>query len=183
MSKKSNPYKEGYTPFFKRFLKYTFDHPIAKGRNRLTTLEVLIYGEIASYHASGNKAYPSVKKLAEDFGYDSTNPISAAIKALVEAGLISKTTRFNKSNVYNVIITPEQFGKMCDAQGVGQDAFEETTQQEERGDPEQVEGVKVEDSGGAVKAPEPPTPKSKRKSAIDRLNDLDDPEALIDMLS
>lgn len=139
-NKKSNS-GEAFTPLFTRFLRYEFPQPICGKRKKLKLLEVAIYGEFASFHRQGKKIYPTIGYLAEKFGV--SNPtIIEAIDALVAAGLISKTSRFNKSNVYNVIITPEQFGKLCDAQGIV------NTEPEEQEDlpPKQAESHKEEET-------------------------------------
>ncbi|EMK9522585.1 helix-turn-helix domain-containing protein [Shigella boydii] len=111
-----------FTPIFKRFIKYNFKNPIAKtttGKERfnLNATELIIYGEMAGFHLNGQEIFISEQTLADD--YDFSRPtIIKAIKSLVNAGIISKDNRKGKSNIYKLLITPEQFDKMCDAQGI-----------------------------------------------------------------
>ncbi|HCK2681558.1 TPA: helix-turn-helix domain-containing protein [Escherichia coli] len=111
-----------FTPIFKRFIKYNFKNPIAKtttGKERfnLNATELIIYGEMVGFHLNGQEIFISEQTLADD--YDFSRPtIIKAIKSLVNAGIISKDNRKGKSNIYKLLITPEQFDKMCDAQGI-----------------------------------------------------------------
>lgn len=111
-----------FTPIFKRFIKYTFKNPIAKtttGKERfnLNATELIIYGEMVGFHLNGQEIFISEQTLADD--YDFSRPtIIKAIKSLVNAGIISKDNRKGKSNIYKLLITPEQFDKMCDEQGI-----------------------------------------------------------------
>lgn len=111
-----------FTPLFKRFIKYNFKNPIAKtttGKERfnLNATELIIYGEMVGFHLNGQEIFISEQTLADD--YDFSRPtIIKAIKSLVNAGIISKDNRKGKSNIYKLLITPEQFDKMCDAQGI-----------------------------------------------------------------
>lgn len=111
-----------FTPIFKRFIKYNFKNPIAKtttGKERfnLNATELIIYGEMVGFHLNGQEIFISEQTLADD--YDFSRPtIIKAIKSLVNAGIISKDNRKGKSNIYKLLITPEQFDKMCDEQGI-----------------------------------------------------------------
>ena len=139
-NKKSNS-GEAFTPLFTRFLQYEFPQPICGERKKLRLLEVAIYGEFASFHRQGKKIYPTIDYLAEKFGV--SNPtIIGVIETLVAAGLISKKHRYNKSTLYTVLITPTQFGKWCDAQGIV------NTEPEEQEDlpPKQAESHKEEET-------------------------------------
>ncbi|HHI1932142.1 TPA: helix-turn-helix domain-containing protein [Escherichia coli] len=111
-----------FTPIFKRFIKYNFENPIAKtttGKERfnLNATELIIYGEMVGFHLNGNEIFISEQTLADDWDF-SRPTIIKAIKSLVNAGIISKDNRKGKSNIYKLLITPEQFDKMCDAQGI-----------------------------------------------------------------
>ncbi|ELT8890939.1 helix-turn-helix domain-containing protein [Escherichia coli] len=117
---------ENFTPLFKRFIKYTFKNPIAKtttGKERfhLNLLEMAIYGEMVSYSFKEGEeiiiSELSTQTLADD--YDVTEKtVRSAIKTLESAGIISIKRSKGKSNIYKLLITPEQFDKMCDAQGI-----------------------------------------------------------------
>ncbi|ELL8136216.1 helix-turn-helix domain-containing protein [Escherichia coli] len=111
-----------FTPIFKRFIKYNFENPIAKtttgkGRFNLNATELIIYGEMVGFHLNGNEIFISEQTLADDWDF-SRPTIIKAIKSLVNAGIISKDNRKGKSNIYKLLITPEQFDKMCDEQGI-----------------------------------------------------------------
>lgn len=111
-----------FTPIFKRFIKYNFENPIAKtttGKERfnLNATELIIYGEMVGFHLNGNEIFISEQTLADDWDF-SRPTIIKAIKSLVNAGIISKDNRKGKSNIYKLLITPEQFDKMCDEQGI-----------------------------------------------------------------
>ncbi|HHI0518635.1 TPA: helix-turn-helix domain-containing protein [Escherichia coli] len=117
---------ENFTPLFKRFIKYTFKNPIAKTatnkeRFHLNLLEVTIYGEMVSYSFKEGEeiiiSELSTQTLADD--YDVTEKtVRSAIKTLEAAGLINVKREQGKSNIYELLITPEQFDKMCDEQGI-----------------------------------------------------------------
>ncbi|CTZ54406.1 Uncharacterised protein [Escherichia coli] len=111
-----------FTPIFKRFIKYNFENPIAKtttGKERfnLNATELIIYGEMVGFHLNGKEIFISEQTLADDWDF-SRPTIIKAIKSLVNAGIISKDNRKGKSNIYKLLITPEQFDKMCDEQGI-----------------------------------------------------------------
>ncbi|HAG6271323.1 TPA: hypothetical protein HFD26_004695 [Escherichia coli] len=111
-----------FTPIFKRFIKYNFENPIAKtttGKERfnLNATELIIYGEMVGFHLNGNEIFISEQTLADDWDF-SRPTIIKAIKSLVNAGIISKDNRKGKSSIYKLLITPEQFDKMCDEQGI-----------------------------------------------------------------
>ncbi|EEZ1220826.1 TPA: helix-turn-helix domain-containing protein [Escherichia coli] len=111
-----------FTPIFKRFIKYNFENPIAKtttGKERfnLNATELIIYGEMVGFHLNGNEIFISEQTLADDWDF-SRPTIIKAVKSLVNAGIISKDNRKGKSNIYKLLITPEQFDKMCDEQGI-----------------------------------------------------------------
>lgn len=111
-----------FTPLFPHFIKYNFKNPIAKtttGKDRfnLNATELIVYGEMVGFYLNGQEIFISEQTLADK--YDFSRPtIIKAIKSLVNAGIISKDNRKGKSNIYKLLITPEQFDKMCDEQGI-----------------------------------------------------------------
>lgn len=111
-----------FTPLFPHFIKYNFKNPIAKtttGKDRfnLNATELIVYGEMVGFYLNGQEIFISEQTLADK--YDFSRPtIIKAIKSLVNAGVISKDNRKGKSNIYKLLITPEQFDKMCDEQGI-----------------------------------------------------------------
>lgn len=111
-----------FTPLFPHFIKYNFKNPIAKtttGKDRfnLNATELIVYGEMVGFYLNGQEIFISEQTLADK--YDFSRPtIIKAIKSLVNAGIISKDSRKGMSNIYKLLITPEQFDKMCDEQGI-----------------------------------------------------------------
>ncbi len=111
-----------FTPLFPHFIKYNFKNPIAKtttGKDRfnLNATELIVYGEMVGFYLNRQEIFISEQTLADK--YDFSRPtIIKAIKSLVNAGIISKDNRKGKSNIYKLLITPEQFDKMCDEQGI-----------------------------------------------------------------
>lgn len=160
MTNRKSSFNETFTPLFTRFLRYEFTQPICGKRKNLDLLEVAIYGEFASFHLSGKKIYPTIDHLAEKFGV-SRPTIITRIETLEAAGLISKKHRWNKSTVYTLIVTPKQFSKMCDAQGIQQDDTDPEGDPEEQ--PQQTRRVEEEQphqNKAPVKSPEEDKPKA-----------------------
>lgn len=143
MTNRKSSFNETFTPLFTRFLRYEFPQPVYGKRKNLDLLEVAIYGEFSSFHLNGKKIYPTIDHLAKKFGV-TNKTIIEKIKILEAAGLISKIHRWNKSTIYNLKITPKQFAKMCDAQGIEHDDPEpddpaEQTQQTQQEAPNRLE--------------------------------------------
>lgn len=150
-----------FTPIFKRFIKYTFKNPIAKtttGKERfnLNATELIIYGEMVGFHLNGQEIFISEQTLADD--YDFSRPtIIKAIKSLVNAGIISKDNRKGKSNIYKLLITPEQFDKMCDEQGIKTSAsvgYSKEAQDNQQEAPKQA--TQQPEEGEAMQSPSQP---------------------------
>ena len=121
MSKKSR-YGMNFTPVFNLIMEYRFSEPISttkagKERYSLNLTEVYIYGVMCSLYYNGCEIYVSVGGLADKIGA-TDKTVRTAIQNLEEAGIIKVIHRTGTSNIYELLITPDQFAEMCADQGL-----------------------------------------------------------------